>query len=171
MRSKSYKIALCGISVAGGLLFLTLAAYLPVARLGMLACATVVLFIPFSMGMFSGGLLAYAATAALAFVAGGAYGAVVSLSYLCFFGLQPILIYLFKRFRLGLVLRLAVEAAFAALVLFLLWRFVGLFELLAFEIPLLWLELAGIPLFLAYEYLMERVYVQVGRLCARFGRR
>ena len=171
MRNTSYKIALCGVTVAGGTIFLALAAYLPVARLGMLACATVVLFLPFSMNFFGGGVLSFAATALLAFFVGGGNGPVIALAYVCFFGLQPMLIYVFKRFGFRLVLRLLIEAVFAALVLFLIWKFVGLLELLAFDIPLLWLELAGVPCFLAYEYLMERVYVQVGRFATRFGRK
>ena len=99
MRNRSYEIALCGVTVAGGTIFLALASYLPVARLGMLACATVVLFLPFSMNFFGGGVLSFAATALLAFFVGGGNGPVIALAYVCFFGLQPMLIYAFRRFR------------------------------------------------------------------------
>ena len=171
MRSFGYRIALCGITVAGGTIFLALAAYLPVARLGMLACATVVLFVPFSRNDWGGGALCYGATALLAFFVGGGNGSVIALSYLCFFGLQPFMIWLFVRFRIKWVFRILIEAAFAGLVLFLIWKFVGLLDLLAFDLPLLWLELAGVPCFVAYDFLMSRVFLQVGKFVSRFGRK
>ena len=171
MRSRSYEIALCGIAAAAGVLFLAIACYVPVGRLGMMACATVALFLPFSMGMWAGGILAYAAICALTFFIGGGNGPVVAAAYALFFGLHPLLIYLLFRFRAGLVLRLVIAALFAALEIFLLWKFVGILELLAIDVPLWMLEAVGVPVFLGYEYLMERVYLQIGRLCDRFGRR
>ena len=172
MRRSAYQIAVCGISVAAGLVFLTLAAYLPVARLGMLACSTVALFVPYAMGSVTGGLLSYAATAVLAFFVAGGQGPVIAGAYACFFGLQPLLICLLRKGRVRLVPRLLIGAAFAALVIFLLWRFVGLLELLEISSVPLWLfEALGIPCYLLYQLLMERVYLRIGYLCERFGRR
>lgn len=173
--TKSYEIALSGISGALSLIAVTLAVFVEPMTLSFNAIAGVCLMLPLTKNYWKGGILSYVVVSILAFFIGN----INSLPFIVFFGSYAVVQWLLdiklaskvnNKIIKYLIIWL-IKLAYYEVAIAILWAFMKvLFAEMNFfglEITYLLLSLGGIILFVLYDILMHFVYKNLKYLVDR----
>ena len=122
---RSYQVALGGVTCALGVIFMVLSYYFQIGDLPLMALSSLMLLMPLKKGMFKTAGLCYVAVSLLTFLLTGNFVAIIP--YLVFFGLHPIEIALFDRYRVHRVLQALIKLIHCNAALFVIFTFTTIF--------------------------------------------
>ncbi len=168
----SYEIALAGIGTALTVICIVLSYYIPVMTLTLYALSGISLMLPLLKNRMRGGLLCYAASGALGLLLTN-YIAIIPFVFL--FGSGILIMYACIRYLpKKWFLSIPIKIVTANLGLFGIYKIIGLesvigiFEWTGISPKYIWIALIFTPLYIAYDYLMQRVFRYFS---ARFNKR
>lgn len=130
--------------------------------------SSIALMIPLTKGLIKGAILCYIATAIIAFITGNI---IVLILYAFFFGLQPLLSALAKKFIKGkysYVIGLVIKIVIFAVLYFIALNFVEILNLVPENIDLKLLVVLLCGVYIPYDYFMGFVQNSVKYYVNRF---
>ena len=156
---KSKMIALSAIASAFAVIFLALGAIVPTLDYSGIFMASICMTIPLTKKSVWSGAMSYVASALLSLLfVGGRLE--ITVTFALFFGLHPLVNFLFNKIRLNKVLALAIKEVWfiaSLLILYALFRdFVGFENEILQKYAVLILVVGGGLIFIAYDYMMQR---------------
>lgn len=164
-------IALSSLSTALGVVFLVIGAYFPMVELSALFMASVTVMLPLTKNSYKSALLAYGATAILAFVFAVSRFH-MSLLFLTFFGIHPIVNYFQMKSAKNLWFLFIIKCVWFIGVCFLMFYVFSMFivehELINKILPLV-IIVIGTLFFIVYDYLMIRFQKMAEQIVKRLG--
>ena len=159
MMKKSKLIALSAIATAFGVIFLALGAFLPIFDYSGIFIASVCMTLPLTKKSVWAGVMSYLATALLSLMfVGGRFE--ITVSFALFFGLHPVVNYVFEKRGLNKIIAFAIKDVWFILSLLFLYYFFE--EFVGFDVEILKkyavlvLTVGGGLLFAFYDFAMLR---------------
>lgn len=165
---RSYQVALGGVTCALGVIFMVLSYYFQIGDLPLMALSSLMLLMPLKKGMFKTAGLCYVAVSLLTFLLTGYFVAIIP--YLVFFGLHPIEIALFDRYRIHRVLQALIKLIHCNAALFVIFTFTTIFVTTGEGFPLWAYYLVGNLTFFLYDWLIVRIYSKLNYYLDRIFR-
>lgn len=169
---KSKTIALCAVSTAFALIFLTVGAYIPDLDLSCIFMASLCMMIPLSKKSIKGAFMTYIATVLLSFLLTGVRLQVI-IPFALFFGLHPVINSILTakvKSKLISFILFLVKAVWFIITLYITYyftqMFVGLNEKIEKYIEII-IPIAGLLFFIVYDFIMLRFQRTVDLLIQR----
>lgn len=164
----SKKVALCGISTAFGSIFLIMVLFAPTGKLSLFALSSVAVMLPLAKKLYGGAFLTVIATGLIAFISGGL---TVFLPYILIFGVHPLFNALLEKAvfkKGGILIKLLPKLLYFNVILFLLYKFAYLNQLIMVDIEFYLLAIVVSVVFIPYDFLMQAVQKRVEYILSRY---
>lgn len=170
--NKSKTIALCAVSTAFALVFLTIGAYVPDLDLSCIFMASLCMMLPLTKQSVKGAFLTYLATVLLSFLLTGVRLQVI-IPFAMFFGIHPIIndiVFTKTKKKYTKILLFFVKALWFIGTLYVTYyftqMFVGINEKIAKYIEII-IPTVGFLFFIAYDFIMIRFQITANILIQR----